>query len=151
VSRFRYKLRSALARFSDFEQAARRTFAVANERAALERAALSAVDDAIAATRRGFSARPAAAMLYAEIDRCIGSLGRVRSVALERVALASGEVARARVQLELAAQRRESLERHRARAEAAHLERQELREAAELDEANARRMARRVPRLEERR
>jgi flagellar biosynthesis chaperone FliJ len=139
VSRFRYPLRSALALFSDIEQDARRAFAAANEQLAVERAAACALEEAMAATRRRFTTGPAAATFYAEIDRRVASLERTRCIARERAALASREVARARAELERAAQQREALERHRARARAKYVLGQDRREAAELDEANARR------------
>jgi hypothetical protein len=134
---FRYEFGAALDRCVRAERDSQRKMLAAEAALAAERTAVAALDARAAETRKGWSVRvPARALELAERERRLRSLEMSRRARSTLAAAAMRQVVEARAALARSARRRAAFERHRARAYAAHLHLEELREAAELDELN---------------
>jgi hypothetical protein len=140
MARFRYALQPALdvafARERDALGAFGRARGVrARSRAALEEVSAHERDLRALAATLTREQRAAAALLDAEA--CREALARQARGRLALLVRAEDAVAAAHAGLACAVQRRTALERHRAKVYAAWEARGELREAGELDDANA--------------
>jgi len=138
MTRFRYALQPALDAALAREREARGLVAARKRALALERTALAVLEADAAATRAALAAGLVSQTgVYAEVGRRLEALAKAAWASRERTTIAARAVAGARDALAIAAQRRSALERHRARKRSAHETLAALREAAELDEANA--------------
>jgi flagellar export protein FliJ len=148
VARFRYVLQPALDVALAREREALGELRRAQQRSVRRCAALEDVSSRERELRARTSAlvrdvRSAAALLDAEA--CFGALAIERRGRLASLARADDAVAAARIVFARNAERRTSLERHRANAHSAWQAHEELREAQELDEANALAQAHHLP------
>jgi hypothetical protein len=92
--------------------------------------------------RRVAAGAAGSASAFGDLDRALITLTELRARSADRVAARGREVAAARTQLASAVRRRSALERHRDRCRLAHDALLELRENADIDEANRARTAR---------
>lgn len=138
MPRFRYALQPALDAAVAREREAHGLVSALKRALALERSALEVAEADAAATRAALAGGLISqAGVCAVVGRRLEALATAACASRERITVAARAVAQARDALAIAAQRRSALERHRSRKRSAHETLAELREAAELDEANA--------------
>ena len=138
MSRFRYRLQSALDRSLDDERAAQRELARAQAVLAAHRRSVALLEARAAETREALAISVVtSASILIERNRQLDGLELARQNRLTDVAAASRAVAASRAALDRVARRRCALERHRERKAHEHASREALRELAEIDESNA--------------